>query len=133
MPHYKFKLFGEINCLNTIGGGFVKILLYFFTISNCFALHAQNNENTFKKIIIEIDGEEVYDVSKITQDSHGYLWMATNLGLIRYDGLEAKKYDIKIKQPNYLTIRENSCWMEDRTRTSFTFNYGINPALQMYI
>ena len=48
----------------------------------------------FQKIIIEIDGEEVFDVSAITQDHQGYMWMATNVGLIRYNGIEGKKYDI---------------------------------------
>jgi len=83
-----------VDFLKTIGYRFMKNLLYFLIITNCFALQAQFNENTFEKIIIEIDGEEVFDVYKITQDHQGYLWMVTNLGLIRYDGLEGKKYEI---------------------------------------
>ena len=64
----------------------VKYLIYVFLISGYFTLHAQFNENTFEKIRIEIDGEEVYDVSSIIQDHQGYMWMATNLGLIGYLG-----------------------------------------------
>ncbi len=67
----------------------------FFIFPTFFTVHAQSNENTFEKVIIEIDGETVFDVSLITQDHQGYMWMATNLGLIRYNGLEGKKYDIK--------------------------------------
>ena len=55
-------------------------------------INAQYNENDFKKVFIEIDGEQVFDVSVITQDQQGYLWLATNLGLVRYDGIEGKKY-----------------------------------------
>jgi len=55
--NYKFKLFGVVNCLNTIGYRFVKCLLYFFIISNLFVINAQHNENIYKKILIEIDGE----------------------------------------------------------------------------
>jgi signal transduction histidine kinase/ligand-binding sensor domain-containing protein/AraC-like DNA-binding protein len=55
---------------------------------------AGDTDLNFKKINIEIDGEGVFDVALITQDHQGYLWMATNLGLIRYNGLKGKKYDI---------------------------------------
>ncbi len=93
--NYEFKLFGVVNYLKSIGYRFVKFLLYLFIISNYFVTNAQSNENDFKKINIEIDGEKVFDVSVITQDHQGYIWMETNLGLIRYNGLEGKKYDIK--------------------------------------
>lgn len=82
----------SVNCLHSIGGRFVKILFGFLLITNQFIVHAQYTESTFKKIFIEIDGEEVFDVSIITQDHRGYIWMATNFGLIRYNGLEGKKY-----------------------------------------
>ncbi len=92
--NYEFKLFGVGNCLNAIGYRFVTYLLLFFLISNCSIINAQSNENIFKKIHIEIDGEKVYNVYLITQDHQGYIWMTTNLGLIRYNGIEGKKYDI---------------------------------------
>ena len=81
-----------MNCQNPFRIRFVRYLFILVIISNCFAVHAQFNENTFKKVFIEIDGEEVFDVTAITQDHQGYIWLATNLGLIRYNGLEGKKY-----------------------------------------
>jgi len=84
------------NCLNAIGYRFVKYLLLFFLISNCSIINAQSNENNFKKIHIEIDGEQVFDVAAITQDHQGYIWMATNLGLVRYNSIEGKKYYNKV-------------------------------------
>ncbi len=55
---------------------------------------ASDTDLNFKEINIEIDGENVFDVYIIAQDHQGYMWLATNLGLIKYNGLEAKKYDI---------------------------------------
>ena len=72
----------------------MKILPGFILLTNQAAAFAQNNENSFEKVIIEIDGEEVFDVIGIAQDHQGYIWMNSNLGLIRYNGLEGKKYPI---------------------------------------
>lgn len=92
--NYEFKLFGVGNYLNAIGYRFLKYLVLFFLISNGSIINAQFNEISFNKIFIEIDGEKVYNVHLITQDHQGYIWMNTNLGLIRYNGLDGKKYDI---------------------------------------
>jgi len=81
--NHKFKLYS-----------YVKFLLYFFIASNQIVLFSQTYENNFNKVIIEVDGETVFSVYKITQDHQGYIWMTTNLGLIRYDGIEGKKYYI---------------------------------------
>jgi signal transduction histidine kinase/ligand-binding sensor domain-containing protein/CheY-like chemotaxis protein/AraC-like DNA-binding protein len=62
-------------------------------VTDYFAVHAQPSENDFDKVRIELDGEEVYTVGEIAQDKQGYIWLSTNLGLIRYDGLEGKLYD----------------------------------------
>ena len=82
--------------LIAIGNRFVKFLLLFLIISNYYVANAQFSENDFKKIFIEIDGEQIYDVNAITQDHQGYIWMATNLGLIRYNGIEGKRYNNKV-------------------------------------
>ena len=56
---------------------------------------SQQKEAQFLKVNIEIEGEEVFDVNIITQDHQGYLWMATNLGLVKYNGIEGEIYSIK--------------------------------------
>ncbi len=91
--NYEFKLLGAVNCLKANGYIFMKYFLIFFLIINYSVINAQSKENNFKKIFIEIDGEEVFDVNVITQDHQGYIWIATNLGLIKYNGLEGKKID----------------------------------------
>ncbi len=83
-----------MNCLNAFGYRFVKFLAYCSILSNFFAVNAQSNEHIFNKVQVEIDGEEVFNVNAIVQDNQGYVWLSTNLGLIRYNGLEGKKYDL---------------------------------------
>ena len=101
----EFKLFGVVNGSIAIGYRFMKYLLLFLIISNYYVVNAQFDENNFKKTLIEIDGEEVFNVNIITQDHQGYIWMSTNLGLIRYDGIEGKRYefsnDYSISTINY--------------------------------
>lgn len=89
-------MFGAENCINVVRHRFMKHLLYLFIILINSTIHAQFDENIFKKMLIEIDGEQIFDINAITQDHQGYIWMATNLGLIRYDGFEGKKYYNKV-------------------------------------
>lgn len=71
-----------------------RYLVSFLLSLICFISYSQTIENNFEKINIEIDGENVYDVHVIIQDPQGFIWMGTNLGLIRYDGVIGKKYEI---------------------------------------
>jgi signal transduction histidine kinase/ligand-binding sensor domain-containing protein/AraC-like DNA-binding protein len=68
------------------------VLIYIFTFFFINSAFAQTDTNGFEKVKIEIDGEEVFNINLITQDQQGYIWLATNLGLIRYDGLDGKLY-----------------------------------------
>ncbi len=66
------------------------LILYLFVFTcNIFA---QINSNNFKSISISIDHEEVFGVNAIVQDKQGYIWMSTNLGLLKYDGYKPKGY-----------------------------------------
>ena len=78
--------------INAFACRYIKFLIFFIIVTNHIVLQAQNGINPFKKILIEVDGEEIFEVEDIIQDHQGFLWMATNLGLIRYDGFEGKKY-----------------------------------------
>jgi len=101
----EFKLFGAVKGLIANGYRLAKYLLLFLIVSNYYVANAQSNKEIFEKIIIEIDREEVFNVNIITQDHQGYIWMSTNLGLIRYDGIEGKRYefsnDYSISTINY--------------------------------
>jgi len=97
-----------MNCFNSCGYRFVKSLIYIIILSNFFEVNAQFNEDIFNKVSIEIDGEDIFNIYEITQDHQGYIWMATNLGLIRYNGIEGKKYEIK--RDNSYSIANDDIW-----------------------
>jgi signal transduction histidine kinase/CheY-like chemotaxis protein/streptogramin lyase len=40
------------------------------------------------------------DVKAITQDSHGFIWFASNTGLFRFDGLNVKNYSLQTTNDN---------------------------------
>jgi len=76
---------------------FLKFPMFFFILSSYFVSNAQLLESAFKKVVIEIDGEEVFDVTEIAQNHQGYMWMDTNLGLIRYNGTLQRYQHQKIR------------------------------------
>ncbi|NNK73139.1 MAG: response regulator [Flavobacteriaceae bacterium] len=78
----------------------ISICLTLFACFHSLFVDAQQNDAKFSKVNIEIDGEAVFDVYRITQDKQGYMWMDTNLGLIRYDGFEGKKYKLRKSRSN---------------------------------
>ncbi|MCU0423224.1 MAG: ATP-binding protein [Bacteroidia bacterium] len=66
--------------------------LIFLIFFNCLTyLHAQQNRGSFKSLSIE-DGLSQSVVNAIVQDKYGFLWIATNDGLNKYDGYEFKVY-----------------------------------------
>ncbi|MCP4437705.1 MAG: hypothetical protein GY810_02070 [Aureispira sp.] len=64
----------------------VVIFLWFSTFAMC-----QNHTLQIQKFGLE-DGLSSYNISKIVQDPKGYIWIATDYGLNRYDGVEFKTY-----------------------------------------
>lgn len=105
----------------------MKYLLLFFLISNCSIINAQFNEITFKKIFIEIDGEQIFDVNAITQDHQGYIWMATNLGLIRYNGIEGKRYNNKVIDSTSFEFYDiNSLFVDHKGDLWIGATYGLS-------
>jgi signal transduction histidine kinase/ligand-binding sensor domain-containing protein/DNA-binding response OmpR family regulator len=49
------------------------------------------------------DGLLQHDVSSITQDKYGFIWIATYDGLLRYDGYEFKKFRYNSEEPNSIS------------------------------
>ena len=83
----------------------IKVTLFIFFVWVCIPIYSQKNNQKFTKINIELDGETVFDVSVITQDHQGYMWFETNLGLIKYDGFKARKYDLR--KPRYNSFSDD--------------------------
>lgn len=69
----------------------ITLLLVFILITEKFSLSAQNPPMTFERVTTE-KGLISNRINGIAQDQSGFLWIATNNGLNRFDGFENKHY-----------------------------------------
>jgi signal transduction histidine kinase/ligand-binding sensor domain-containing protein/DNA-binding response OmpR family regulator len=111
---YKFKLVFSVFNL-------VFLILVFTVYRN---LSAQNSKITFERITTD-HGLSSNRISGIVQDKTGFLWLATNNGLNRFDGIEIKQY---IKQQDDTTSLSNNSILalycdRDDELWILTFNY----------
>jgi ligand-binding sensor domain-containing protein/two-component sensor histidine kinase len=68
---------------------FLLIIIYLFLSSS--VVYCQNNPYVFRHITTE-DGLSGNDVRNIIQDNKGFIWVATNNGLQKYDGYSFTSY-----------------------------------------
>lgn len=54
------------------------------------------------------------EVTRVMQDSNGYIWIATNSGLFRYDGYRLQAYKDNRFTPELLTNNTIKCIVEDK-------------------
>jgi signal transduction histidine kinase/DNA-binding response OmpR family regulator/ligand-binding sensor domain-containing protein len=66
------------------------LLLFFFSIVSS-AVFCQSFPYKFNYLTVD-EGLSHTDANDVTQDNKGYIWVATNFGLDRYDGYALKKY-----------------------------------------
>ncbi|GAA0893672.1 hypothetical protein GCM10009122_33510 [Fulvivirga kasyanovii] len=84
----------------------------------CHSSFAQINNIRFERLTID-DGLSQNTVMSITQDDQGFLWVATQDGLNRFDGYDFKTYSNNLNQSN--TLLHNY--------TTEVLNYGQNKLL----
>lgn len=70
-----------------ISSFFALLLIWLLT----FSINAQNSLLTFERVTAE-QGLTSNRINGIVQDQEGFIWIATNNGLNRYDGFENKQY-----------------------------------------
>jgi PAS domain S-box-containing protein len=70
-------------------------------------------------------------VSSIFQDSFGFIWFGTSLGLNRYDGYKIKKYFSKLNDSTSLAHNNINALFEDRTKKG-TLWIGTEKGLCRY-
>jgi signal transduction histidine kinase/ligand-binding sensor domain-containing protein/DNA-binding response OmpR family regulator len=66
-------------------------LCYIFILTGTFGLYAQSSIFKFEHVTTE-QGLSSNRINAMVQDQSGFLWIATNNGLNRFDGLENKQY-----------------------------------------
>ena len=81
---------------------------------------AESSKLVFDHITLD-QGLPVSNVKRIHQDSQGFLWFATDCGLIKYDGYNVKIYKYNPADPNSLTCNNVSRIIES--------NYGGRDVL----
>ncbi|NQZ11354.1 MAG: hypothetical protein HRT35_29735, partial [Algicola sp.] len=63
--------------------------------------------------IQQIDGHSTNNISRMLQDSNGFIWFARFDGLLRFDGYKIKKYQHQQNNPNSLANNFISAMQED--------------------
>jgi len=86
-------------------------LLYSFPIIGLMNLYAQNNYHF--KYIASDDGLSLNDVTRIIQDTKGFLWFGTGNGLNKFDGYKFITYTNEFGNPNSLSNNYISALHED--------------------
>src|SRR5215831_616316 len=79
-------------------------LIALLSLQLCFA---QNNAPPPHFDLLSVkDGMPEGTVMDLLQDREGYIWVATQNGLVRYDGYTAKVYDFGIEEPYARAVLE---------------------------
>ncbi len=60
------------------------------------------------------DGLPTNEVTRVFQDSEGFMWFATRYGLCKYDGYEVRVYKSNLNTPGLLTSNSITCVADDR-------------------
>lgn len=63
--------------------------------------------------ISELSGEKLTGLKGIIQDSAGFMWLATNKGLIRFDGQSIKRFEHQVDDPKSLPHNDIRGIVED--------------------
>ncbi|WP_189663016.1 histidine kinase [Polaribacter sp. IC073] len=88
------------------------MLLLFFSFFLINALHAQ--ENSFEEIAVFNEFKN-YKIKEISQDASNNIWLATNKGVLKFDGLSIKQYDIQIgkssEKVNTILVKNDSLFI----------------------
>ncbi len=83
-----------------------QLLTLLLLLQCCCLCNAQTNTSRHHFNLLAIkDGMPEGTVREMLQDKQGYMWIATQNGLVRYDGYKPKVYDFGITRSE-----RNICW-----------------------
>ncbi|WP_299839709.1 two-component regulator propeller domain-containing protein [uncultured Tenacibaculum sp.] len=105
---------------------------YFFTLKYVtfllllLSFKVTNAQHLYFKNYTAIDGLSSSEVYDITQDSHGYLWFATDRGLTSYDGKTFRRYTLSDGLPdnvifNFYEQKDGTIWCTTQNHKLFYF------------
>jgi signal transduction histidine kinase len=71
------------------------LFLFFFLCFDNELIAQESNSNYFIKWFDDSSGLPQNSIKSITKDKYGYIWLLTEKGIVRYDGLNFKTFDSK--------------------------------------
>jgi signal transduction histidine kinase len=105
-----YGLYLELKTLQKLSMNFLKILSFFVAVLFCVGfVEAQTSD----RVLWAADNDLLpqNSVKAITPDKYGYLWLTTENGLVRYDGLNYKTYNsqnLKLQNNRMFFIEGNA-------------------------
>ena len=113
-------------------------LLVLLIIIGWFSGRAQTSHLYFDKIGIK-EGLPESNVRTIKEDAEGYIWIATQNGLVRYDGYRYKVYELGSDKTNVrpttnvqsiFIARDNTIWISTSDNGVFRYNRSTDSFIQ---
>ena len=114
---------------------FLLIILTIYTLGTCNKANAQYLEPYFINIAEELPTQEVYD---IFQDTLGYLWFATEVGILKYDGENFQKLYIDQRSESksvfsFFKEIDTKIWINTEENRLYHFNpYHFDSTISAY-
>jgi signal transduction histidine kinase/ligand-binding sensor domain-containing protein len=105
------------------------IVCYFLIVNLCFVhtrVYAQNFE--FEQINVK-NGLPSNNIYQILKDSKGYLWISTNLGLVRYDGYVFENFGVNSKIDAMAVSSHGNVWFSTN-KGLFYINENLSKPIQ---
>jgi signal transduction histidine kinase/ligand-binding sensor domain-containing protein len=104
------------------------VVISLFCLAGLIPLSAQARYLRFSHLTVD-DGLSSNRIRCIHKDSKEYLWLATDVGLDKYDSYQVKKYRSSEKQPGTISSDNLTCIYEDRAKNLW---FGTDDGLNLY-
>lgn len=102
-----------------------RFVLLVLLLAVCIYGKAQSPQVYFDRLDIQKGLPESY-VRNIIEDTDGYIWIATQNGLVRYDGYNYKVYNLGSKKLNLTSVTNVFGLVNDEARKTFWVSVGGN-------
>ena len=104
----------------------IKHIVFILLLFRCFLLHAQERPLQFENFSAK-NGLPHFSVNHMLEDHLGFLWLATNSGLFRYDGYDLKEYLHDVLDETSISSPGIHHIVEDQLGRIWVSNmYGVN-------